>query len=90
MTVSDLSAGVCSVFGGQTDSRECPSINTGAIHCKNSGVQCTPNHLHTYGVLTHLSLMVCNTHQIFGVLTHLSLKVCITHQIFGVLNTPCH
>ena len=48
-------------------------------------MQCTPNHLHTYGVLTHLSLMVCNTHQIFGVLTHLSLKVCNTHQIFGLL-----
>ena len=31
ITVSDLSAGVCSVFGGQTDSRECPSTNTGAI-----------------------------------------------------------
>ena len=43
------------------------------------------NHLHTYGVLTHLSLMVCNTHQIFGVLTHLLLKVCNTHQIFGLL-----
>ena len=55
------------------------------LHCKNSGVQCTPNHLHTYGVLTHLSLMVCNTHQIFGVLTHLLLKVCNTHQIFGLL-----
>ena len=54
-------------------------------HCKNSGVQCTPNHLHTYGVLTHLSLMVCNTHQIFGVLTHLLLKVCNTHQILGLL-----
>ena len=57
----------------------------GDIHCKNSGVQCTPNHLHTYGVLTHLSLMVCNTHQIFGVLTHLLLKVCNTHQILGLL-----
>ena len=56
-----------------------------ALHCKNSGVQCTPNHLHTYGVLTHLSLMVCNTHQIFGVLTHLLLKVCNTHQILGLL-----
>ena len=59
-----------------------------ALHCKNSGVQCTPNHLHTYGVLTHLSLMVCTTHQIFGVLTHLSLKVCNTHQIFGLLTHP--
>ena len=58
------------------------------LHCKNSGVQCTPNHLHTYGVLTHLSLMVCTTHQIFGVLTHLSLKVCNTHQIFGLLTHP--
>ena len=28
---SDVSAGVCSVFGGQTDTRECPSTNTGAI-----------------------------------------------------------
>ena len=26
--MSDLSAGVCSVFGGQTDTRECPSTNT--------------------------------------------------------------
>ena len=28
---SDISAGVCSVFGAQTDTRECPSTNTGAI-----------------------------------------------------------
>ena len=28
---SDVSAGVCSVFGGQTNTRECPSTNTGAI-----------------------------------------------------------
>ena len=28
---SDVSAGVCSVFGGQTDTRECPSTNSGAI-----------------------------------------------------------
>ena len=30
-TVSDLSSGVCSVFGAQTDTSECPSTNTGAI-----------------------------------------------------------
>ena len=28
---SDISAGVCSVFGAQTETRECPSTNTGAI-----------------------------------------------------------
>ena len=46
------------------------SVSGVAVHCKNSGVQCTPNHLHTYGVLTHLLLKVCNTHQIFGLLKH--------------------
>ena len=30
-TVSDLSAGVCSVFGAQIDTHECPTTNTGAI-----------------------------------------------------------
>ena len=28
---SDISAGVCSAFGAQTDTCECPSTNTGAI-----------------------------------------------------------
>ena len=28
---SDISAGVCSAFGAQTDNNECPSTNTGAI-----------------------------------------------------------
>ena len=28
---SDINAGVCSVFGGQTDICKCPSSNTGAI-----------------------------------------------------------
>ena len=29
--MSDVSAEVCSVFGGQNETRECPSTNTGAI-----------------------------------------------------------
>ena len=41
------------------------------LHCKNGGVYCTPNPLHTHGVLAHLSPKVCIAHQIFGVLTHL-------------------
>ena len=36
------------------------------MHCKNCGVQCTPNSLHTYGVritrcVTHTT-MVCTAH----------------------------